>query len=87
MGKQRKALVIGGSFGGLFAATLLIKAGWSVEIFERVGEALADRGAGIVTHDELFAAVRRAGAVVDESIGCDTTSRATLDAAGRIKLL
>ena len=84
MGKQRKALVIGGSFGGLFAATLLMKAGWSVEIFERVGEALADRGAGIVTHDELFAAVRRAGAVVDESIGCDTTSRATLDVAGRI---
>jgi len=84
MGKQRKALVIGGSFGGLFAATLLMKAGWSVEIFERVGEALADRGAGIVTHDELFAAVRRAGAVVDETIGCDTTSRATLDVAGRI---
>ena len=84
MGKQGRALVIGGSFGGLFAATLLAKAGWSVEIFERVGEALADRGAGIVTHDELFSAVRRAGAVVDETIGCDTTSRATLDTAGRV---
>ncbi len=40
--------------GGLFAANLLARAGWDVEIFERVGEELAGRGAGIVTHDELF---------------------------------
>jgi 2-polyprenyl-6-methoxyphenol hydroxylase-like FAD-dependent oxidoreductase len=84
MGGRRKALVIGGSFGGLFAATLLARAGWEVDVYERVGEALADRGAGIVTHEELFAAIRRAGAVVDETLGCDTTSRATLDVAGRV---
>ncbi len=83
MGERRKALVIGGSFGGLFAATLLARAGWEVEIFERVGEALADRGAGIVTHEELFEAIRRAGAVVDETIGCETVSRATYDVQGR----
>ena len=59
MGDRRKALVVGGSFGGLFAANLLMRAGWDVEIFERVGEALADRGAGIVTHDELFEAVAK----------------------------
>ncbi len=84
MSARRKALVIGGSFGGLFAANLLARAGWDVEVFERVGAALADRGAGIVTHDELFAAVRRAGAVVDETIGCDTTTRATFDPQGRV---
>jgi len=84
MGERRKALVIGGSFGGLFAAGLLARAGWDVEIFERVGAALADRGAGIVTHDELFDAIRRAGAVIDETIGCDTASRATLDVQGRL---
>jgi len=84
MGERRKALVIGGSFGGLFAANLLTRAGWDVEIFERVGEALADRGAGIVTHDELFDAIRRAGAVVDETLGCDTHSRTTLDPQGRL---
>lgn len=84
MSARRKALVIGGSFGGLFAANLLARAGWDVEVFERVGAALADRGAGIVTHDELFAAVRRAGAVVDETIGCETTTRATFDLQGRV---
>jgi 2-polyprenyl-6-methoxyphenol hydroxylase-like FAD-dependent oxidoreductase len=84
MGERRKALVIGGSFGGLFAANLLARAGWDVEVFERVGEALADRGAGIVTHEELSAAIRRAGAVSDETLGCDTVSRATLDPQGRL---
>lgn len=84
MAVRRKALVIGGSFGGLFAATLLARAGWDVELYERVGEALADRGAGIVTHDELFDAIRRAGAVIDETIGCDTVLRATYDPAGRL---
>lgn len=84
MAARRKALVVGGSFGGLFAANLLARAGWEVDVFERVGEALADRGAGIVTHDELFAAIRRAGAVVDETLGCDTVTRVTLDPRGQV---
>jgi 2-polyprenyl-6-methoxyphenol hydroxylase-like FAD-dependent oxidoreductase len=45
---------------------------------------LADRGAGIVTHDELFDAIRRAGAVVDATLGCDTQTRTTLDLHGRL---
>ncbi len=84
MDARRRALVIGGSFGGLFAANLLARAGWEVEVFERAGAALADRGAGIVTHDELFDAIRRAGAVVDASIGCETHARVTLDRAGKV---
>jgi 2-polyprenyl-6-methoxyphenol hydroxylase-like FAD-dependent oxidoreductase len=84
MSARRKALVIGGSLGGLFAANLLARAGWEVEVYERVGEALAERGAGIVTHDELFDAIRRAGAVIDETIGCETHSRVTLDRAGHV---
>lgn len=80
----RRALVIGGSLGGLFAANLLLRAGWGVEVFERVGEALAGRGAGIVTHEELFDALRRAGAAIDATIGCETLSRVTLDRDGRV---
>ena len=34
-GKPRSAAVIGGSIGGLFAALLLHKAGWDVNIYER----------------------------------------------------
>ena len=48
------ALVAGGSIGGLFAAAALLKAGWDVRVFERVGVELAGRGAGIVTHEPLI---------------------------------
>ena len=43
------ALVIGGSLGGLLAANLLRLNGWKVQVFERVGDDLASRGAGIGT--------------------------------------
>lgn len=56
-----RAVVIGGSMGGLFAGILLRKAGWNVDIFERAGTALSGRGAGIVTHAELCAVLEAAG--------------------------
>ena len=58
---RRKALVIGGSMGGLFAALLLRRAGWDVGAYERIGAELSGRGAGIVTHGELFDVLERAG--------------------------
>lgn len=81
---RRTALVIGGSLGGLFAANLLMRAGWEVDVYERVSAGLAGRGAGIVTHDELFDALERAGVTIDETVGCATRSRITLDRAGRV---
>jgi len=75
---QRKAIVIGGSVGGLFAANLLSRSGWNVEIFERTPEALTGRGAGIVTHPELFEALTAAGVEVDDSIGVSVNTRITL---------
>jgi 2-polyprenyl-6-methoxyphenol hydroxylase-like FAD-dependent oxidoreductase len=35
---SKRALVIGGSLGGLFAANLLLRAGWRVDVFEKTGE-------------------------------------------------
>ena len=46
---------------GLFAGVLLQRAGWQVSIFERSESELASRGAGIATHDELYAAFAQAG--------------------------
>jgi 2-polyprenyl-6-methoxyphenol hydroxylase-like FAD-dependent oxidoreductase len=43
-----RALVIGGSLGGLMAGIESLHAGCDVEIFERSPRALDDRGAGIV---------------------------------------
>ena len=39
-----RALVIGGSLGGLFAALLLRSVGWDTVVFERNAEELASRG-------------------------------------------
>ena len=58
---KRRAIVVGGSLGGLFAANMLLRKGWDVEVFERVPDELAGRGAGIVTHPELFEAMAAAG--------------------------
>ena len=81
---RRRALIVGGSFGGLFAANLLARAGWEVDVYERVGAALAGRGAGIVTHDELFRAMERSGITIDPTIGVEAKSRLTLDHAGNV---
>lgn len=52
-----RAVVVGGSIGGLSAAVALRRAGWSVTVHERSAGALADRGAGIVAHPISVAAL------------------------------
>src|SRR5712675_1753461 len=52
-GKPR-ALVIGGSLGGLCAGVCLRAAGWRVSIFERSPGLMDDRGAGIVLQSEVL---------------------------------
>ncbi|HEV7821610.1 MAG TPA: FAD binding domain-containing protein [Burkholderiales bacterium] len=78
------ALVIGGSLGGLFAANMLQAIGWHVDVYERVADDLATRGAGIGTHDELFSVMRRLGIAVDASIGVEVRERVCLDHAGKV---
>ena len=80
----RRALVIGGSIAGLFAANALRRIGWDVTVFERVGEPLAGRGAGIGTHSELIAALCRLGLPVDDTIGVRVPMRICLDRSGRV---
>jgi 2-polyprenyl-6-methoxyphenol hydroxylase-like FAD-dependent oxidoreductase len=80
-----KALVIGGSLGGLLAANLLRSIGWEVQVFERVGDDLASRGAGIGTHEELLDVMDRIGIQVDASIGVHPESRTCLDRAGKVQ--
>ena len=84
MSKQQRALIVGGSLGGLFAANLLRDIGWHVEVFERVNDDLATRGAGIGTHDELFAVLRGLGIAIDSSIGVEVRERVCLDRDGKV---
>lgn len=79
-----RALVIGGSVGGLFAAHLLRDIGWDVAVFERAAGDLGDRGTGIGTREELFAVMRRVGLGTDDSIGIGVEGRVCLDRDGRV---
>jgi 2-polyprenyl-6-methoxyphenol hydroxylase-like FAD-dependent oxidoreductase len=79
-----RALVIGGSVAGLFAAGLLRKAGWEPAVFERSHEDLAGRGAGIGTRPDLFAVMAKIGIAPDPSVGVSVTSRICLDRGGAV---
>ena len=79
-----RALIIGGSLGGLFAANLLQRAGWDVEVFEQSAEALAGRGAGIITHPDLFDALARIGIATGDGIGVDIEGRVAFGRDGAV---
>jgi 2-polyprenyl-6-methoxyphenol hydroxylase-like FAD-dependent oxidoreductase len=81
MTKQR-ALIIGGSVGGLFAANMLQSAGWDTTVFERNTEELSGRGAGISTHPPLHRVTRRLGVPFDDSMGIRVNEVVFLDHDG-----
>jgi 2-polyprenyl-6-methoxyphenol hydroxylase-like FAD-dependent oxidoreductase len=78
-----RALIIGGSVGGLFAANMLRSIGWDAIVFERNPEELTGRGAGISTHPQLHAVTRRLGIPFDDSMGIRVNSVLFLDRDGR----
>src|SRR6201987_3155496 len=45
-----RAVIMGGSIGGLSAALVLRDNGWDVDVFERSSALLESRGAGIISH-------------------------------------
>ncbi|HUQ74570.1 MAG TPA: FAD-dependent monooxygenase, partial [Burkholderiales bacterium] len=69
--------------GGLFAANLLRDQGWDVEVFEKVADDLASRGAGIGTHTELLGVLAKLGIKVDERLGIVAGDRVCVDPQGR----
>ncbi|TGE01253.1 FAD binding domain-containing protein [Methylobacterium nonmethylotrophicum] len=81
----RRAIIVGGSLGGLFAALLLRRAGWQAEIHERVPGDLSGRGAGIVTHPELFEVLDRAGIARSRAeVGVSVAGRRVFGADGAL---
>ena len=81
-----RAAVIGGSIAGLVSGILLRRAGWQVDIYERTSEPLNGRGAGIVTHEELFEVLHLAGLPIDENLGIQVHFRRMLDSKGKLIL-
>ena len=82
MAKQR-ALIIGGSVGGLFAANLLRSIGWDAVVFERNPDELTGRGAGISTHPQLHDITKRLGIPFDDTMGIRIDTVIFLDHDGR----
>lgn len=79
---QRSAIVIGGSIGGLFVGNMLARAGWRVDIFERVQDALASRGTGIARHAEMPRLLAIAGADDSDSLGIQVDGRTAYHRSG-----
>jgi 2-polyprenyl-6-methoxyphenol hydroxylase-like FAD-dependent oxidoreductase len=79
-----RALIIGGSLGGLFAAHMLRAAGWQADVFERSTEDLAGRGAGLGTHEALVHMLRRIGIGADTALGVDTRWYIWFGASGEV---
>jgi 2-polyprenyl-6-methoxyphenol hydroxylase-like FAD-dependent oxidoreductase len=76
--------VVGGSLGGLFAATLLTRAGHDVTVLERSATGLARRGAGLVAQQELFDILARLGLTEVTGSGVVAHERITLDRRGEV---
>lgn len=79
------ALIIGGSLGGLFAATALRAIGWEVEVFERSPAALDSRGGGIVLQPEVIHAFDFAGIALTQALGVRSRHRVFFDASGKVR--
>src|ERR1700760_3328544 len=75
---SRRAIVIGGSVAGLFAAIFLRQSGWSVDVYEKSKTDLSGRGAGITSHPELLDALAASGVGIDD-LGIVANRRITMD--------
>ncbi|WP_078200249.1 FAD binding domain-containing protein [Cupriavidus necator] len=80
-----KALVVGGSLGGLFAATALRAVGWEVEVFERSPSNLTSRGGGIVLQPEVIRAFSFAGNEPGGALGVRSHDRLYLGRSGDVR--
>ena len=84
MAASRRAIIIGGSIGGLFAALALRRRGWAVRVFERAAAPLASRGAGIVTHPALWRILEHLGLDPHRDFGVAIGQRMTLARDGSV---
>ncbi|KVL13156.1 FAD binding domain-containing protein [Burkholderia sp. MSMB1826] len=83
-GSGRKAVIAGGSVGGLFAATALRAAGWDVRVFEQSPYALDSRGGGIVLQPPIERAFAFGGVALPRDAGVDSVDRIYVDTQDRI---
>lgn len=82
-GERPRALIIGGSLSGLFAATALRSIGWDVQVFERSPSELSGRGGGMVLQPDVLAGIEFAGLRAG-TMGVPSGDRIFLNRAGDV---
>jgi 2-polyprenyl-6-methoxyphenol hydroxylase-like FAD-dependent oxidoreductase len=82
--RGKRAVIVGGSVGGLFAGNYLIRRGWAVDILEIAPENLASRGQGIARHAELEDLLNLLDVPRGMSGGIDVSGRTAFDRSGAI---
>ncbi|WP_071336359.1 FAD binding domain-containing protein [Burkholderia contaminans] len=83
-GSGRKAVIVGGSVGGLFTATALRAAGWDVGVFEQSPHDLDSRGGGIVLQPPIERAFAFGNVPLPREAAVDSIDRIYVDAHDRI---
>jgi len=68
---------------GLLSALMLRRAGWDVNVYDRVESELSGRGAGIVAQRELIERLRGLG-LATNALGVEIVTRKILDRQGRL---
>src|SRR4051794_17905103 len=79
---QRRAVIAGGSVGGLFAGHMLLGQGWQGGVSERAARGLESGGAGIAGHAELTAILKTIGVAGERPPGIDVCGRVAFDRHG-----
>lgn len=77
--EKPRAVVVGGSLGGLLSATTLRAAGWDVDVFETSPNQLDSRGGGIVLQPDVLDALQFAGVALPDPPGVASGERIYLD--------
>lgn len=80
----KRAVIVGGSVGGLFAGNFLVRRGWAVDILEVAPDNLASRGQGIARHSELEDLLDLLDVPRGMSGGIDVSGRTAFDRTGAI---
>ncbi|WP_289058391.1 FAD-dependent monooxygenase [uncultured Flavobacterium sp.] len=78
-----KIIIIGGSIGGLSAGIALRCRGYDVEIYERSGSRMQDRGAGLVIQPDMMGYLQEHHISAKEVFGIPAYERQVLDSNGR----
>jgi 2-polyprenyl-6-methoxyphenol hydroxylase-like FAD-dependent oxidoreductase len=79
-----RALIIGGSLGGLFTAIALRTIGWRVDVFERSPHALDSRGGGLVLQPDVLNVFHFAGLARHAPLAVPSGDRIYLNREGSV---